>query len=241
VPVLASGLAAVVLAAVHLLARRFEEALGVVPRNRWLSVAGGVSIAYVFVHLLPEIAEVEEHVRDSALTLPWLERHGWIAALAGLAVFYGLEHHARRAREQHPADETPDVVGRIHVSSYAAYNAIAGYLLRDRAEEGPVGLALFAVAIGVHFLVNDAGLVEDHGPVYRRYGRWLVAGGVLLGWAVGAAAPLEQAAVAVLLAFLGGGIVMNVLKEELPDDRRSRYGAFLAALVAYAALLLVAA
>lgn len=234
----ASAAAAVVLAAVHVLARRFEEALAVVPRNRWLSIGGGISIAYVFMHLLPEIAAVEEHVREADVALPWLERHGWLAALAGLVVFYGLEQHARNVRRDE-AGSTPDDVGWLHVASYAVYNALAGYLLRERAEEGSVTLVLFTVAIGVHFLVNDAGLVEDHGAVYRRAGRWLVAGGVLVGWAVSAVLELEPAAVAVVVAFLGGGIVMNVLKEELPDERRSRFGAFVAAAVGYAALLLL--
>jgi hypothetical protein len=29
------------------------------PRSVWLSVAGGVSVAYVFVHLFPELAEAQ--------------------------------------------------------------------------------------------------------------------------------------------------------------------------------------
>lgn len=236
-PVALAGIAAAVLAAVHVLARRFEEALSVVPRNRWLSVGGGISIAYVFLHLLPEIAAVERHVREADLAVPWLETHGWVAALAGLAVFYGLEQHARRTKEA--ADErTPDEVGRVHVASYAVYNALAGYVLLERAEEGAPTLVLFAFAIGLHFLVNDAGLVEDHGAVYRRYGRWLVGAGVLVGWSVSVVVQLEEAAVGIVVAFLGGGIIMNVLKEELPDERRSRYGAFVAAMAGYAALLL---
>ena len=238
-PILAAGSAAVVLAAVHLLARRFEEALGVVPRNRWLSIAGGISVAYVFLHLLPEMAAVEGHLDDAGVGLPGIEMHGWLAALLGLVVFYGLEQHARRSREERAGGETRDGVGWIHVASYGLYNAIAGALLVRKAEEDVPALVLFTVAIGLHFLVNDAALVADHGEVYRRAGRWIVAGGVLAGWAFASVARPDEAALTLLVAFLGGGVLMNVLKEELPDERRSRFGVFLAATVAFAALLVV--
>lgn len=47
--VLLSLLAAVALAFVHLLAGGVKT-LHVVPHSRWLSLAGGVSVAYVFIH-----------------------------------------------------------------------------------------------------------------------------------------------------------------------------------------------
>ncbi|WP_226480697.1 universal stress protein [Natrinema amylolyticum] len=45
---------ALALALVHLFAGRLGFS-GPIPRSRWLSFAGGVSVAYVFVHLLPEV------------------------------------------------------------------------------------------------------------------------------------------------------------------------------------------
>jgi hypothetical protein len=44
-----------------------------------------------------------------------------------------------------------------------------------------------------------------------------------------------------LTAFVGGSVILNVLKEELPEDRQSRFGAFLVGAAAYSALLLAAA
>lgn len=52
------------------------------------------------------------------------------------------------------------------------------------------------------------------------------------------ATELGEAALALLFAFLAGGVVLNVLKEELPEERESRFGAFALGLAAYAALLL---
>lgn len=44
--------------------------------------------------------------------------------------------------------------------------------------------------------------------------------------------------VAVVLGFLAGGVVMNAIKEELPDECQSRLSPFLAGAAAYAALLI---
>lgn len=62
--------------------------------------------------------------------------------------------------------------------------------------------------------------------------------GAHLGWGLGLAATLSALAVASLFAFLAGGIVLNVLKEELPEERESRFWAFAVGAAGYAALLL---
>jgi hypothetical protein len=49
---------------------------------------------------------------------------------------------------------------------------------------------------------------------------------------------LSALAVAVLVAFLAGGVILNVLKEEVPTERRSRFWAFALGMAGYAALLL---
>jgi hypothetical protein len=92
------------------------------------------------------------------------------------------------------------------------------------------------IAIGLHFVVNDFGLHEHHKWRYRRYGRWILAATILAGWALGAATTIHRALVAVLFAFLAGGVIMNVIKEELPKERESRFVAFVSGLVLYAAL-----
>ncbi len=86
------------LAAVHLFSRRMRF-LSASPRSRWLSVAGGISVAYVFVHLLPDLAEEQETVREATgETFTFLEYHVYLVALLGLATFYGLERAAKVSR-----------------------------------------------------------------------------------------------------------------------------------------------
>jgi hypothetical protein len=124
------------------------------------------------------------------------------------------------------------------MASFGAYNALVGYLLTHREVMTPLSLAFFLVAMALHFVVTDYGLNEDHKAAYRRVGRWVLVVAVLVGWAVGADTEVSKAAVAVLTAFLGEGVVLNVLKEEVPSERQSRFWAFALGAAGYAALLL---
>jgi hypothetical protein len=224
---LASGLAAAAFALVHLVGARLDF-LRRLPRSIWLSAAGGVSVAYVFVHILPDLAEHQREVEEAHL-LEQLESHVWLLALIGLAAFYGLDRLARRRKRD-------TGVFWIHLGSFALYNLLIGYLLVDRES----GLLAFTFAMSLHFLVNDQGLREHHGRAYTR-GRWLLAAAPVAGWALAVATHLPDLLVSALFAFLAGGIILNVLKEELPEDRESRFWAFAAGIAGYAALLLAAA
>ncbi len=92
--------------------------------------------------------------------------------------------------------------------------------------------------MALHFVVNDNGLRENHKQIYDRIGRWLLVAAIIVGWVTGIGTVIHQAAVAVLFAFLAGGIVLNVLKEELPEQRESRFWAFALGAIGYAILLL---
>lgn len=90
-----------VLASVHLFAGRLRF-LDVTPRSRWLSAAGGISVAYVFIHILPDLAEEQETLREVAgESLAFIEYHIYLISLVGLAVFYGLERAAKASRRRH--------------------------------------------------------------------------------------------------------------------------------------------
>jgi hypothetical protein len=235
--------AALVLAGLHVFgaALRFLDGL---PRHQWLSAAGGVSVAYVFVHLLPELAEGQEAVEGEGMQGPllgFLEHEVWLVALLGLAVFYGVEQHTRtarrRQRERTGEDRTAGAAFWLSVASFAVYNAIVGHLLLREELEAVAELVLYATALGVHFVINDVSLREHHKDAYRRVGRWLLAGAVLAGWLAGVLTEVPERAVALVLAFIGGGVVLNVLKEELPGEHGARFAPFAAGALGYTVLL----
>lgn len=214
------------------------------PRSIWLSLAGGASVAYVFVHLLPELAEHQEavgHAAEEGGLLAAVESQVWLMALVGLVIFYGLERLARRGaeceREAGRPEHPPRAVFWVHLASFGVYNFVIGYLLLHR-EGGVRELAFYAFAMALHFLVNDHSLREQHGRAYHREGRWLLAAAPVAGWALALMVAVPALAISALFALLAGGVVLNVLKEELPEDRDSRFWAFALGAAAYAALLI---
>ncbi len=216
--------------------------LDVIPRSGWLSFAGGISVAYAFVRLLPELGEHQEVLKEAAgIALAFLEHHAYLVALAGLAAFYGLERAAIQSRKRHRKTTHEDVTSRrmfwISTVVFTLYNALVGYLMLQRSYVGWHDVALFTLAMALHFFVNDYGLHEHHKHYYARIGRWIIAAGVPLGGVAGMASVIPPSLLSLLVAFLTGGIILNVLKEELPAERESRFAPFLLGAIGYAALL----
>ena len=231
--------AAVALMLVHLFAGRLHV-LAELPRNRWLSAAGGVAVAYVFIHLLPELAHGQKVMEGSeAGLLSYLEHHVYLLALTGLACFYGLERliKAHRRKIDDKAESHPGVFW-LHIGAFSVYNGLIGYLLVHRKGGDAMELLLYSAALALHFLVNDVALQSDHHRLYNRSGRWILAASAMAGWALGTVTQLSELALSALTAFIAGAIVLNVLKEELPEERNSRFSAFLLGAGSYTVLLL---
>jgi hypothetical protein len=133
-----AGVVALLFAAVHLFGGRLRF-LAVMPRSAWLSAAGGVSVAYVFVHVLPELAasqrviaaHLDRRLDDEAGLaglLHEMEAHSYVIALAGLALFFGLERFVSSTRRGRGPDSRARAGGEVPT--------------RERRERTPSGSTL---------------------------------------------------------------------------------------------------
>jgi len=238
-----AGFLAVGLALVHVFSGHLHF-LRVIPRSRILSLGSGASVAYVFVHVLPDLSEAQTSIQESfGPALAFLELHVYLVALLGMVTFYGLERAAKLSRQRKQdlgqGNATTLQVFWLHVGSFAVYNALIGYLLVHREIPGRASLFWFAIAMALHFTVNDHGLREHHKKKYDHIGRWVLAAAIIVGWVIGSNTKIAEGAIAILFSFLAGSIMLNVLKEELPEERESRFWAFALGAAGYAALLIV--
>jgi len=230
------------LAGIHLIGYKLKF-LNKIPRSGWLSFGAGVSVSYVFIHLLPELAYGQGVVNESSLFLQdFLEHHLYLISLAGLVLFYSLERFVKRKEEKHKlVNQSEDTnVFWLHIASFSLYNLLIGYTMVHRDEEGATALFLFTVAMGFHFLINDFGLLQHHQKIYVQKGRWFLALAAIGGWGIGTFVSIAELYVMIIFAFLAGGIILNILKEELPDERQSRLEAFIAGAILYSIILIFA-
>lgn len=235
---LLSLIAAAGLAAIHIFAGKLECLTGK-PRNVWLSASGGMSVAFVLLYLLPELAGRQKEIERSTVEprLEFIEHHVYLLALVGISAFYGLERIAKTMCQRHglmkAEDRSRERVFWAHLASFSVYNLAIGYMLTDEARSLQ-DRALFFVAMALHFLVIDFSLRDHYKHVYHNKGRWLLAGAVVLGCAIGIFVDIPDVVMSVAIAFIAGGIVLNALKEELPEEKQSRFWPFLLGATLYA-------
>jgi hypothetical protein len=210
------------------------------PRSRFLSFAGGIAVSYVFVHLLPDL-NTHQQVLENANHgwLRFVENHAYLMALVGLALFYGLESTVSRSTKKKQTKANSSIFW-LHVGVFFLYNMLIGYLLIQEEFDHVIGMVFYFLALSVHFVTVDQSMREAHQHVYDQYGRWILIVAILVGWTIGAFTELKEAAVSTMVAFLSGALILNVLKEELPKESESSFGAFAAGLIIYSILLLIA-
>lgn len=219
--------AVVLLAIVHLFADRAKK-LGGIRHGRLLSLGGGVAIAYVFVDLLSKLGK-DEVVVSQALqgVFPIVERHVYVMALLGFLVFYLVDK-----------TEKSKIGYWFTLISYIIFNFFVGYAVSDKNDPEVQPLILFTFAMALHYFTNDYGLSLKYEEKYRNEGRWMLIGALFVGWITGQWYELSATAVALVGSFIAGGVIMNVTRHELPENRHNNSLFFTMSALIYSIILL---
>jgi hypothetical protein len=237
--ILETGAAALLFAVIFLVGGRLHPFRTLIrDRRSIISFGAGMSAAYVFVHVMPELHGVR---RAFAASVPMTLRYEGMAvyffALVGFLMFYGLDHLRGRLQKTATAGHA-GLDFKLHIGGFAAYVWLMAYLLVHNLEETPVSIAFYTVAIAFHFLAVDNELHHEHGDVYKRVGRFVLAAMSVLGWGAGLLFALPNHVIALMLAFLSGAVIMNSTIMELPSDKDGRFLPFLTGGIVYGLILL---
>jgi hypothetical protein len=108
------------------------------------------------------------------------------------------------------------------VSGFIQHLAV-GYAVGSPGDKAVEPLWLFALALGLHFLINDHALVEHHGTRYEDRGRIWQVGALFGGWLIGVIESISIPGLVLTLAlsYIAGGTILNIIRHELPDSKRS--------------------
>lgn len=226
-----SLIAIIIFSLVHLFANK-ANLLNFTAHSRFLSLGSGVAISYIFVDLLPKLSKNDSVVRGALGPIfPYFERHVYVMALLGFLLFFIVDRSQKLLEKQ-------SVYFLLSLSSYAFLNFLVGYAVVDKNNPEVKPLVLFTFAMTLHYFMNDYSLREAHGEQYDRFGKWILIASLCLGWMTGSYFQLSATAIALVSAFIGGGVIMNVTRHELPSDNPHSLGAFLLATGVYTLVLL---
>ncbi|MCC5898608.1 MAG: hypothetical protein JJU32_11935 [Phormidium sp. BM_Day4_Bin.17] len=233
---------AIALALVHGFISRIDVD-AFIPKYRWLSFSGGVSMGYVFLDIFPELSQAQEELTHSDFwLLTYFENHVYLLALLGLTLFYGLDRWVILSRQSNRvntnANQADITIFWIHMSGFALINLIFGYLLQDLVHSFWQCL-LFFIAVALHVFIVDHSLREHHRSLYDKQGRWLLTAAILVGAILGISIPLNEALISAIWAFLAGSIILNILKQELPEAQKTCFWSFVSGATLYSALILL--
>jgi hypothetical protein len=219
-------IALVFLLFIHLFANRTENLKW---HASFLSFAGGISFAYVFVDLLPTLEKGQPILKQAFDPLiPYLDRHTYLIALLGVLFFYGLQGN-------------PGVTNRSFFASmigYSFFNLFVGASLSDVNNPDIQPLFLFSIAMAMHYFIHDHNLREDHERLYDLYGRWLLAFALIIGWLIGFLVKIPEVFINLVVAFVAGGVLLNAMRYELPKREKGTYLYFMIGALIYSYILL---
>ncbi|ANU24081.1 hypothetical protein [Planococcus donghaensis] len=213
------------------------------PKDRLMSFVSGGSIAYVFLHLVPELTHYQK-VAEIAQLPSWIEKleySTYLLTLAGIAFFYGINQLNEKSRAKNEREENisqpSTYVFALEIFGFALYNILIGYLLVDLSGDKIPDYIIYFVVFSFHFVANNRVLHLTHEDLYTNIGRWVLAVSVLIGWLLYHLTDTTDLNIAFFSAFLTGGIILNILNDELPAEKNSSYPSFIAGIVFITVLL----
>mgnify|MGYP000217416860 CR=1 FL=1 len=241
---LLSLLGVLVLASVHMLCGKkkwwdFFEAHG------WISFSAGASVAYVFIHVFPDISILQQQFRG----IPSHEYNGrffsqplYLTALAGICLPYLIDtlelNYTNNDKKCHK--QVHQSIFGVRKLFYTLYNMMLAYMIMNRHGEGVLNMNIIVIVLAMHFIVINANFKEMYNDLFKRYIRWFAVLGLIFGGILGKTVTVPDFIVAYIFSLLGGVITYTALKEELPKTSHRAPFHFLAGVVCFALLIMSA-
>lgn len=185
-------------------------------KGNYASFSGGLAVAYVFLHLLPELDEGHEFLGERI----------YFVALLGFTFLYGFEFWLRRRSRV----EVQKAHYALQMGIAMVYSALLVFTLGTQL---PATLALtvvFVIAIGMDLLSDDIDFLEDFDDRFRKQGRFLVAAAGAAGFALSLVRRPHEVYIDLLTAVLAGFMLYSVFRDEVPTASKAHFPMFLTGL-----------
>ncbi len=197
-------------------------------------------MAYVFLHLLPGLVEHKETIgavlSEYYEMSPMMDLTVYMVGLLGFLLFFGLGRMAEWREEKLGRTLPSDFY--LHIAAFCIYNGLLTYTMPIRVEADLSFAVLFTLVVGLHCVLVDRNLERHYPNQFDHRGRFILIACLFAGWGLAAyTEPNNVLVAAILTAFIGGSILVNVFHNELPSTEKSSFAAFTVGIVVGTALL----
>lgn len=223
-----SILMASLVAAVHFMGEEIEGYIGGY-REQIVSFSAGVSITYVFVDLIPEFNRIAAESTELIFIFP----------LIGFSSIHLLEKYL--AMSDLEGQKLRRDFGEIHSVFLFLYHGALGYLIASLLAESAVSGLLFFLPIILHVAVSSLSFTELHESFFRRkivkYGITLAP---LLGVLLHNSRIVADQYFDPVFGTVIGMFFYIVIRDSIPREDRGKPKEYVAGIVIYLAVILVA-
>jgi len=173
---------------------------------RIISFAAGISIAYLFLDLLPQTYEAAVHLKQSV----------FVFLLLGFAIFHLAEKFIYQHSDQ---DRLAIELKEIHSISFFCYYFLVGIVLRDKIQISLLEGSLFMIPIGLHAGLSTASLARIHGEIRESFLlKTTLSISALLGVIFAILIRIPPVLNNILISFIAGILLYIIVKEFLPES-----------------------
>ncbi|ADH98713.1 hypothetical protein [Salisediminibacterium selenitireducens] len=209
---------------IHLTANYFIPA-GRIQQIKWFSFSGGLATSYVFIYLLPTLHTEQQNIETRFLNLA-MDSEIYIIGLLGVVMLMAVQISIH---QNYVSDESSFW---LTIGFYAVYNALVSFTILSSEVYGLQAL-FYGFAIGLHFLAVAHDMWREFREPYERYGRYILAAGILVGWILALTTDLSALTKSIIFAFVSGAMIYNVFINEIPKEKDTHFPSFLIAVVFY--------
>lgn len=214
----------VILAITHFYSNNLHKMLSKI-KDKILSFAAGISVAYIFLVLLPDIYQGS----DSLINL--------VFVLIGFALFHLAEKHVYQHKS---VVKKIREFKEIHSTVFFLYHIVIGIVLFNLIEKDLIKGSLVFFPILFHTSISIASLNQIHKNIKENtLVRLILSVSTLLGILIAIYFLISTNIINILLGFVGGTLFYIVIREEIPKERQEKTKYFILGLLIYTLLILM--
>lgn len=200
---------ALILGAAHVISPRVAR-LRTHPAQQ-AAFSGGLSVGYVFLHLMPSLDAGDRVVGPRI----------YFVALLGFLLFYGLDVFFKPPKHVHPTKY------HAYLWAFFIYDALLVFTLALGLPPTPTLTLVFALSLALDLLSTDLELQDQYGVRFVKSGRWVLLGGVAFGYTLSLFRRPDPFAIDILTAALVGFMMFHTFNGQFPVSRNKKFPAFL--------------